>query len=69
MRAHVKKQHPDVELSTGFSRNLTERLADPRSVIGQTGESCWCKYYNFVSFLIINGKKSKRENKFIEKYR
>ena len=61
-RAHVKKQHPDVELTRGFSRNLTERSADPRSVelvprcfIGQTGESCSCKYYNFVSFLINNG--------------
>ena len=77
IRAHVKKQHPDVELTRGFSRNLTERSvklvpksADPRStklplrgsvelvprsVIGQTGESCSCKYYNFVSFLINNG--------------
>ena len=58
IRAHVKKQHPDVELTRGFSRNLTERSADPRSiklplrglvelvprsVIGQTGESCSCK--------------------------
>ena len=62
IRAHVKKQHPDVELTRGFSRNLTERSADPRSVelfhrsvIGQTGESCSGKYYNFVSFLIDNG--------------
>ena len=70
IRAHVEKQHPDVELTRGFSRNLTERSADPRStklplrgsvelvprsVIGQTGESCSCKYYNFVSFLINNG--------------
>ena len=76
IRAHVKKQHPDVELTRGFSRILTERSADPRptklplrgsvklfhrsaelvprSVIGQTGESCSCKYYNFVSFLINN---------------
>ena len=53
--AHVKKQHPDVELSRGFSRILTERSADPRSVIGQTGESRWCKNYNFVSFLINTG--------------
>ena len=54
---HVKKQHPDVELTRGFSRNLTERSAElgPRSVITQTGESCSCKYYNFVSFLINNG--------------
>ena len=68
IRAHVKKQHPDVELTRG--RNLTERSADPRStklplrgsvelvprsVVGQTGESCSCKYYNFVSFLINKG--------------
>ena len=60
IRAHVKKQHPDVELTGGFSRNLTERSADPRSIklplrgsvelfhrslIGQTEESCSCKYY------------------------
>ena len=57
IRAHVKKQHPDVELTRGFSRNLTERSVElfHRSVIGQTGESCSCKYYNFVSFLINNG--------------
>ena len=77
IRAHVKKQHPDVELTRRFSRSSTERSAkliprsaDPRStklplrgsvelvtrsVIGQTGESCSCKYYNFVSFLINNG--------------
>ena len=64
LRAHVKKQHPDVELTRGYSRNLTERSAKlvprsvemvPRSVITQTGESCSCKYYNFVSFLINNG--------------
>ena len=45
-----KKQHPDVELTRGFSRNLTERSAElvtrsvelvPRSVVTQTGESCW----------------------------
>ena len=49
MRAHLKKQHPDVELTRGFSGNLTERSAElvPRSVITQTGESCSCKYYNF----------------------
>ena len=50
IRAHVKKQHSDVELTRGFSRNLTER-----SVITQTGKSCSCKYYNFVPFLINNG--------------
>ena len=64
IRAHVKKQHPDVELTRGFSRNLTERSAElvprsvelfHRSVITQTGESCLCKYYNLGSFLINNG--------------
>ena len=45
IRAHVKKQHPDVELPKRFFRNLIERSADPRSVelvprsvINQTGE-------------------------------
>ena len=64
IRAHIKKQHQDVELTRGFRRNLTERSAElvsrsvelfDRSVITQTGESCSCKYYNFVSFLINNG--------------
>ena len=71
IRAHVKKQHPDVELTKGFSRNLTKRSAElvprsrnllrrsvelvPRSVITQPRGSCSCKYYNFVSFLINNG--------------
>ena len=64
IRAHVKKQRPYVELTRGFSRNLTERSAKlvprsvelfHRSVITRTGESCSCKYYNFVSFLINNG--------------
>ena len=71
IRAHVKKQHPDIELTRGFSRNITDRcnrFADktinpswqsPRAVsplvINQTEESCSCKYYNFVSFLINNG--------------
>ena len=35
-------------------------------------DSCSCKYYNFVSFLINNGiniEKNKRNYKFIEKYR
>ena len=51
------KQHPDVELTRGFSRNLTEKSVElvPRSVITQTGESCSCKYYNFVSSIINNG--------------
>ena len=55
IRAHVKEQHPDVELTRRFSRILTERSVDPRYVIGQTGENCSCKFYNFVSFLINNG--------------
>ena len=73
IRAHVKKQHPDVELTRGFSRSLLDRcnrFADksqnPRAVsplvIVQTEDlrssftdSCSCKYYNFVSFLIYNG--------------
>ena len=58
IRAHVKKQHPDVELTRGFSRNLNPRsgCTDERSVISQTVESCSCKYFNFVSFLVNNGK-------------
>ena len=42
IRAHVKKQHPDVDITKGFSRNLTERSVElaRRSVITQTGESC-----------------------------
>ena len=85
IRAHVKKQHPDIELTRGFSRNLQSRFPDitnrcnrfadktinpswqsPRAVsplvINQTEDlrssftdSCSCKYYNFVSFLINNG--------------
>ena len=78
IRAHVKKQHPDIELTRVFSRNLQSRFPDitdrcnrfadktinpswqsPRAVsplvINQTEESCSCKYYNFVSFLINNG--------------
>ena len=71
IRAHVKKQHPDVELTRGFSRNLIERSAElvprsgnllrrsvelfHRSDITQTEEICSCKYYNFVLFLINNG--------------
>ena len=94
IRAHVKKQHPDIELTRGFSRNLQSRFPDitdrcnrftdktfnhswqsPKAVsplvINQTEESCSCKYYNFVSFLINNGinKEKIKEYKFIEKYR
>ena len=70
IRAHVKKQHPDIELTRGFSRNIIDRcnrFADKTInpswqsktvsplVISQTEEICSCKYYNFVSFLINNG--------------
>ena len=67
IRAHVKKQHPDIELTRGFSRNLQSRFPDITDrcnrlvdktiplVIIQTEEICSCKYYNFVSFLINNG--------------
>ena len=58
IRAHVKKQHPDVELTRGFSRSLLDKRQSPRAVsplvIVQTEESCSCKYYNFASFLINN---------------
>ena len=70
IRAHVEKQHPDVELPRGFGRNLRSSYSDLSEktinpswqsktvsplVISQTEESCSCKYYNFVSFLINNG--------------
>ena len=59
IRAHVKKQHPDVELTIEFSRSLLDKRQSPRAVrplvIFQTEESCSCNYYNFVSFLINNG--------------
>ena len=50
IRAHIKKQHPDVDLPRGFTKNLTER-----SVNTQNGEICSCKYYHFVSFRINIG--------------
>ena len=71
IRAHVKKQHSDVELTRGFSGNLGQKTINNSwqsktvspLVISQTEERCWCnktegpscKYYNFVSFLINNG--------------
>ena len=63
IRAHVKKQHPDVELTRGFKGNLSEKTVNSSwqsktvspLVISQTEESCSCKFYNFVSFLINNG--------------
>ena len=90
IRAQVKKQHPDVDLTREFSRNLRtdEVRGKPSSwgtktegpytdlsqktinpswqsktvsplVISQTVESCSCKYYKFVSFLIKNIEKVK----------
>ena len=61
--AHVKKQHPDVDIPKGFCRNLSEKTINNSwqsktvcpLVISQTEERCSCKYYNFVSFLINNG--------------
>ena len=50
IKAHVKKQHPDVDLPRWFSVNLNERCVNT-----QTGESCSYKYFNFVSFLINYG--------------
>ena len=59
IRAHVKKQHPDVELTRGFIRSLLDKRQNPRAVsplvIVQTEENCSCKYYNFVSFRNNNG--------------
>ena len=93
--AHVKKQHPDIELTRGFSRNLQSRFPDlsgkkqssrtvsplvnkqaenlgtslvnhEQSSLGTMtklftdlgtsfADSCSCKYYDFVLFLINNG--------------
>ena len=72
IRAHVKKQHPDVDIPKGFTRNLSEKTINPSwqsktvspLVISQTEESCSCKYYNFVSFLINNGLKIEKERKY-----
>ena len=70
IRAHVKKKHPDVDIPKGFIRNLqssytylSKKTINPSwqsktvspLVISQTEESCSCKYYKFVSFLINNG--------------
>ena len=57
MNAHAKRQHPDVDIPKGFARNLRSSYTDltPNSFITQNEESCSCKYYNFVSFLINNG--------------
>ena len=60
----------ETDIPKGFSRNLLSRFPDLSEktinpswqsktvsplVISQTEESCSCKYYNFVSFLINNG--------------
>ena len=58
IRAHVKKQHPNVELTKEFSRNLRSRFPDLTEgtlIIRQNEEGCSCKYYDFVLFLINNG--------------
>ena len=53
MNAHVKRQHPDVDIPKGFTRNLrssyTDLTPNPRSgytnpIIKQNEESCSCKY-------------------------
>ena len=69
IRAHVKKQHPDVDIPKGFSRSLLAKRQSPRAVsplvIVQTEESCSCKYYNFVSILINNGLNIEKEKENI----
>ena len=69
IRSHVKKQHPDVDLTRGFSKSLLDKRQNPRAlsplVTVQTEESCSCKYYNFVSFLINNGINIEKVNENI----
>ena len=65
MNAHIKRQHPDLDIPKGFTRNLrTDEVRGkpisytdltPNPIFTQNEESCSCKYYNFVSFLINNG--------------
>ena len=71
IRAHVQKQHPDVDIPKGLSRKLSEKTINPGStklplyttldgstkdpIITLNGESWSSKYYNFLSFLINNG--------------
>ena len=61
IRAHVKKQHPDIELTRGFSRNLQSRFPDitersvelvPRSDITQTGDLRICKTTPLSSYTV-----------------
>ena len=73
IRAHVKKQHPDVDIPKGFSRNLSEKTINPSwqsktvspLVISQTEEICSCKNYNSGSFLINNGLNIEKVKKYI----
>ena len=65
MIAHVKRQLPDVEIPKGFTRNLQSSYTDltPNPIITQNEETCSCKYYNFVLFLINFGINiEKKEN-------
>ena len=57
MNAHVKRQHPDVDIPKGFTRNLRSSHTDltTNPIITQNEESCSSKYYNFVAFLINSG--------------
>ena len=69
IRAHVKKQHPDAELTRGFSRNLLSRFPDLSEktinpslqsktvsplLISQTQESCWCNKTEVTSCKYYN---------------
>ena len=57
MNAHVNRQHPDVDIPKVFTRSLRSRYTDltPNPIITQNEESCSCKYFNFLSFLINSG--------------
>ena len=50
IRAHVKKQHPDIELTRGFSRNLTDRC---NRFVDKTNNPSW-QSPRAVSPLVIN---------------
>ena len=69
IRAHVTKQHPDVELTRGFSRNLLSRFPNLSEktinpswqsktvsplLISQTEESCWCNKTEVTSCKYYN---------------
>ena len=57
IRAHVKKQHPDIELTRGFSRNLQSRFPDITDrcnrFADKTFNPCW-QSSRAVSPLVIN---------------